>query len=50
MVSAGPTIDDAVMVAGCLAVLGGENHENAVWPPRERLAGEAKWPRVANVS
>jgi hypothetical protein len=26
----GPTIDDAVMVAGCLAALGGASHENAV--------------------
>jgi hypothetical protein len=43
-----PTIDDAVMVAGCLAALGGTSHENAVWSLREILAGEARRPRVAN--
>ncbi len=26
----GPTIDDAVMVAGCLAALGGERHDQAL--------------------
>ena len=35
----GPTIEDAVMVAGCLAALGGSCHENAVWLLREILAG-----------
>lgn len=43
-----PTIDDAVMVAGCLAALGGNAHENAVWSLREILAGEARRPRVAH--
>ena len=43
----GRAIDDAVMVAGCLAALGGEAHENAVWSLREILAGEARRPRVA---
>jgi hypothetical protein len=42
-----PTIDDAVMVAGCLAALGGGAHENALWSLREILAGEARRPRVA---
>ncbi len=43
-----PTIDDAVMVAGCLGALGGASHENALWTLREILAGEARRPRVAH--
>ena len=43
-----PEIDDAVMVAGCLAALGGDAHENAVWSLRELLAGQARRPRVAH--
>ncbi len=42
-----PTIDDAVMVAGCLAALGGGAHENALWSLREILAGEPRRPRIA---
>jgi hypothetical protein len=43
-----PTIDDAAMVAGCLAALGGDAHENALWSLREILAGEARRPRVTH--
>ena len=46
----GPTIDDAVMVASCLAALGGSSHENAVWSLREILVGEARRPRIAHVT
>ena len=43
-----PTIDDAAMVAGCLAALGGDAHESAVWSLRELLAGEPRRPRIAH--
>jgi hypothetical protein len=43
-----PTIEDAAMVAGCLAALGGDSHEPALWTLRELLAGEVKRPRVAH--
>jgi hypothetical protein len=39
--------NDAVMVACCLAALGGGAHENALWSLREMLAGEVKRPRIA---
>lgn len=42
-----PRIDDALMVAGCLAGLGGGAHENALWSLPEILAGEKRRPRVA---
>lgn len=42
------TIEDAAMVGGYLAALGGASHENAVWSLREILAGEERRPRVAN--
>ncbi len=42
-----PTIDDAVMTAGCLAALGGGAHENALWSLREIVAGEPRRPRIA---
>ena len=45
-----PTIEDAAMVAGCLAALGGETHEPALWTLRELLAGEVKRPRIAHAS
>ncbi len=43
-----PTIDDAVMTAGCLAALGGGAHENALWSLREIVAGEPRRPRIAH--
>jgi hypothetical protein len=33
--TAGATIDEAVMVAGCLAALGGQNHDEALRVLRE---------------
>jgi hypothetical protein len=45
-----PTIDDAVMVAGCLAALGGGAHENALWSLREVLAGGVRRPRIAHAT
>ena len=45
-----PTIEDAAMVAGCLAALGGDAHEIALWSLRELLAGEVKRPRVMRLA
>jgi hypothetical protein len=43
----GVTIDDAVMVVGCLMVLGGPSHEDALTALREtarRTTGPARSP------